>query len=99
MNYAPLSESAIAIEVFLGSHPHAFPRLLVGGQPSFICVVVLYPARSPSEIAQTPGTESSHTHQYLSVAQPHLASGRRLLPPTILFVLCSRVCQDPSHSR
>jgi hypothetical protein len=32
MNYAPLSESAIAIEVFLGSHPHAFPRLLVGGQ-------------------------------------------------------------------
>src|ERR1017187_10916597 len=82
--------------LFRSHHPDDRLQDRPGPQPGVVCPAGLYAVPGTSVLAPPPTDEPPHPTANLATTRTDPASGRRLLPPTLLLVAAARVRRDPA---
>src|SRR5260370_9843226 len=96
-NSAPPSKSGTPVQVFLGSHPDAFLRLLAGGQSGADGSVGLHLGAGPSCLAPAAATHWRPLGTHLATPLAHPGSGSGVLSATVLSAHAGRIRQNPAR--
>src|SRR5260370_21142642 len=96
-NSAPPSKSGTPVQVFLGSHPDAFLRLLAGGQSGADGSVGLHLGAGPSCLAPAAATHWRPLGTHLATPLAHPGSGSGVLSATVLSAHARGIRQNPAR--